>query len=1124
MRYESTGEWKDQSVLATGNWVKVEVEESGMHRLSYEQLSAMGLSNPAMVRVYGTGGRALPELFSQGYCDDLEPVPVHMDKGGDGMFSPGDFILFYAEGPVAWSYNDTDGFFSHKLHDYSWKGHYFITDGQGTVMEPADAVTGGQANREVTTADFRLFLEEERYNLISSGRQWLGDEYYVNLEYNYPFELPPLAEGGDLSIRVATAAQSNVTSNMLVRAGGTFLGSLSHAPVDVGSHTGLQATENFKTFNYDGASGNLTVSVEYDRPDSDSKAWLDYITINGRRPLALGNLDQLDFRDRLSVAGAAVSTFRLGSGNGSVIWDISDPGNPLRVPYETEGQTAVFTLATPELREFIAFRPDGDFPSPVYEGGGLGPVANQDLHGMTHPDMIILTTELLMEEAERLAEHRRTNDGLTVKVVLQEQVFNEFSSGTPDVSAIRNFMKMFYDRSAGGGQGSDCRYLLLFGDGSFDNRSHPDRSENPNLLLTYQSVNSLAPTRSYVSDDYFGLLDTDESMYSGLLDIGIGRFPVTTVEEARDLVDKLIAYDDPSMQGSWRNVLCFIGDDEDSNIHMRQADELASYVNEIYPAYNINKIYMDAYPQVKGATGFTYPAVERAINDQVNRGALIVNYTGHGGPDGLAHEQVITRNSIASWSNMDRLPLFMTATCEFSRYDEYDPKQNVEITSAGEEVLLSTVGGGIGLFTTTRLVYSGPNHTLNEKFYEIVFEKDARGKSHRLGDIIAYSKNNTGAGINKRNFTLLGDPSMQLAYPEHRVITDSINEGPLGSGPDTLSAFDWVTVSGHLESNEGTLMGDFNGTVYPTVFDKERVVQTLNNDPTPEWSFLRRDGILYSGKATVTGGRFSFGFYVPKDISYAFGSGKISYYSHDSIMDAHGSTEDFEVGGIGSENVVDLVPPTIRLFMNDTFFVNGGITDASPTLLVLAEDNYGINTTGNGIGHDITATLDGDRSSALILNDFFQANTDSHNSGSLRYPYSGLEKGKHEISVKVWDIHNNSADSTISFLVVDSEEMLIEELFNYPNPFSDFTLFSIEHNRPDREMRLVIRIYDLNGALVRLIDRQIYSPGYRLEPPRWDGRSEGGGTLGAGVYVYSATLSTSEGEEATAGGKLVLVH
>ena len=1122
LKSRSTGSWAGHSVLSSGNWFRVSVEQGGMHGITYEQLKEMGMENPASVRVYGTGARLLPENFSLGYVDDLPPVPIYMDKGSDGLFGPGDHILFYAEGPVSWTFDSDEAFFIHGLHDYSWLGYYFLTDSKGPAGSPGNAaLSTADPVSTVTSYDFRDHLEEETYNLLKSGKEWYGDIFSVNLEYDYPFVIPGQLEDEPVGIRVVVAARSGTISSFQVSANGGYLGSIQLSGTDLSHYTYTYAYEKAAFFTLSPGPGEVTLSLEYNRPDNNSEGWLNNMTVNGRCRLAMEE-DELAFRDHRSALPGNISRFLVEVSGEPVIWDVSDPSNPLNVPYSLEGDYASFTLETNEIREFIAFMPGGSFPSPAYSGPGLGAIENQDLHGLQHPDMVIVTPELFLEQANRLAEHRATEDGLRVEVVLQQQVFNEFSSGTPDVSAIRNFMKMFYDRS--GGTGSACRYLLLFGDGSYCNRTDPGKVNNPNLIITYQSYSSLEPTRSYVSDDFFGLLDTGEGLYDGLLDIGIGRLPASTPEEAEELVDKLIGYDDLTRQGDWRNQLCFIGDDEDANTHMKQADQLATYVSSHYPAYNINKIYLDAYQQVKGASGDRYPDVTMAINNQVNRGALVVNYTGHGGPSGLAHEQVVTEYDINSWSNEGMLSLFMTATCEFSRYDAYDNAQDQEETSAGEKVLLNNNGGGIGLFTTTRLVYSQPNHVLNEKFFEVVFEKDDNQQNYRLGDIIVYSKNNTGSGINKRNFTLLGDPSTRLAYPEHRVVTDSINGVETALLEDTLSAFNWMTVSGHLERQDGTFMEGFNGTVYPMVFDKEKEVEILTNDDGPAWSFKARNNILYSGKATVKDGRFSFGFYVPKDINYAYGTGKISYYSNDSLTDAHGSCEAFTVGGIGTENAVDLEPPVIELFMNDTFFKEGGITDPSPTLLVLASDNFGINTTGNGIGHDLTAFMDDSRVDAAILNEFFQANTDSYNSGIIRYPYSNLEQGKHVVTVKIWDIHNNSTLETLEFLVVDAGEMLLEELFNYPNPFSDLTLFNIEHNRPDMEMRLVIHIFNMSGELVKTIDRQVYSSGYRLEPPAWDGTGAGGAKLGSGIYLYRAILSTPEGERATDSGKLVLVR
>jgi len=1112
-------DWKSNSVLSSGSWYKIAVEQGGMHKLSYDQLLDIGISSPENIRIYGSGARILRERFSLGHIDDLESIPIHMQMGGDDSFGPGDYVLFYAHGPVEWNYSGEDQYFHHNLHDYSWKGYYFLTDSKGSSLpiEKKDG-TNLEPSHSITTYDFRDYFEEEKYNLISSGKEWYGDNFNVNLEGIYPFLLPDRVPDESVGIYVKAAIRSNVTSSFTIKANNNPLGLISANGTDLSYYVATYAYEAEGRFSFMPTQENLTVSLVYERPNSNSEGWMNFITINGRSNLRM-NGNQLDFRDSRSVGQGNIGQFSIANANNNMlIWDVTSPGNPMQISYLLNGSIAKFIIPTDSIREFVAFNTEGEFPSPLYNTEDLGPVKNQNLHGLKHPDLVIITTEELLEQAQRLSEHRMTNDGIESAVVLQQEVFNEFSSGTPDAVSIRNFMKMFYDRSKSTEE--YCRYLLLLGDGTYDNRNYSE--ENTNLILTYQSDNSLSPTRSYVSDDFFGLLDTDESMYNGLLDIGIGRLPVSSIEEAEIVINKIISYNDPAAAGTWRNEICFIGDDEDGNLHMRQADQLATKVGDLHPGFKINKIYLDAYNQVEGATGYRYPDVNRAINDQINRGALIVNYTGHGGPTGLALEQILTMNDIFSWTNISALPLIMTATCEFSRYDEYDSKQDQEITSAGEEVLLSPTGGSAGLFTTTRLVYAGPNFVLNEKFYDIVFSKDENQENYRLGDIIAYSKNNTGAGINKRNFSLLGDPSMKLAMPEHIVVTDSINGHVANISTDTLSAFDRVSVSGHFETAEGQLLESFTGSVFPIVYDKSTQIQILANDKGAPWNFTSRSNVLYKGEISVVNGRFIYDFFIPKDINYAVGEGKIIYYGTDQKVDGHGSFENFKVGGIGSENALDTQPPRIDVFMNDTFFVSGGITNRNPELLVLIKDNYGINTSGNGIGHDLTATLDGDRLNAVVLNELYTANLGSYNSGIIQYSYENLDIGRHEINVKIWDIHNNSTESSIEFIVTDSEQFLITNLFNYPNPLRDKTWFSIEQNLIDEPLTIKLRIFDMSGRLMNYLEKGIIPSGNRLEPIEWDGRSSGGYPLEEGIYLYMVEIATDYGETAHSSGKLII--
>lgn len=1118
LKSQRKGGFAASSNLASGNWYKIAISESGIHKITFEDLQELGLSNPANAKIFGSGAVLLPEDFSLGNYDDLRAVPAIVSKGADNLFGPGDYMLFYARGPVEWSYDQEEGFFSQKLHNYSNLGYYFITDGQGPSSLPGDAVLAtGTADNTVTTFDLLRHIEEEEYNLLASGRDWYGDKFSLSLTETYPFTLDNLVASEPVRIRVTAAGRSNEASEMRVSVNSSTLGTVSFNSVNLSSYTSTYATSGSEIFNYSTSSEALTVLLEYLQPNTNSEAWLNHITINARGDLELDG-DQLFFRDSRSASFGSVSEFRMGgAGSNTFIWDITDPNDPLNIAYDLSGSTATFKISTDEIREFIAFNIGGSFPSPQVSGTGLGKIPNQDLHGTPPSELLIIYHPLFEEQAQRLARHRRENDGLTVSLFTEEMVFNEFSSGTPNVSALRNYLKMYYDNFS---PEEMPRYLLLFGDGSFDNRD--TALSNPNFILTYQSANSLAPTASYVSDDFYGLLDTGERLNDGLLDIGIGRLPVSNVDEATLLVDKIITYDSIGTIGEWRNYICLIGDDEDGNIHMRQANSLADDIEAAYPEYNINKLFLDAYPQETTPTGDRYPDVTRAINEQIDRGALIINYTGHGGVTGLAHEKILDITTIKAWDNEGRYPLFMTATCEFSRYDEYNVSKQSEVVSAGEEVLMNANGGSIALFTTTRLVYSGPNHVLNERFYEIVFEKDANGESYRLGDIIAYSKNNTGSGINKRNFTLLGDPSIQLAFPKNRVVTDSINQVAIEELQDTISALDFVTVSGHIQRPDGSFFDTFNGSVIPIVYDKKSTLKTLANDGGSSLEFESRNSILYKGNATVRDGRFTFSFYVPKDISYKVGEGKISYYCFSDTEDGHGASNQLTIGGIGDFSIADTAGPDIQVFMNDSLFRNGGIVTASAELLVYVSDPYGINTTGNGIGHDITATLNGDRINSVILNSYYQSDPDSYSSGKVRYPYSDLPVGKHTVEVKVWDIFNNSATESVDFLVVESAQMLLDQVYNYPNPFVDETFFNVEHNRPDQDLEVVIRIYDIRGNLVSVLQQQLYSGGYRLDPIRWNGVTMGGATLGGGLYVYKVLVRTNEGEEAVDSGRLII--
>ncbi len=1100
-------EYTDRSVLASGYWVKIKVTENGIHRLSYNQLQNLGISNPANVRVYGNGGGILSMMNSDSRYDDLVE---------NNIAHNGDHILFYGQSPATWKYDSLVDFFNKSIHDYSNGTYYFLTSdlGKGRLI-PNGQSPADPANHFSSSFDALLHHETENINLIGSGREWYGEVFDIVTERDFSFSFPELNKDEDITAKIETVGRSNKQTSMRVSANGNFVGSLVMAATTTGSSEHPHARPDTEYFTFKAATNNLVITLRYLKYSPSDEAWLNYITLNARRNLKMVE-GSLIFRDRFSAGPGNVTEFILqGAGTSTEVWDITDPIRPLRMQTTLQGNTLRFKTATEQIREFIAFTPGSGYLTPVTEGNDVGSVPNQNLHALKNKNYVIVSPPEFIKNARTLAAHRYDHDGLDTVVLTTRQIYNEFSSGSRDVSAIRDFMKMLYDRA--GTEDEMPKYVLLFGDGSYDNKG--TNINNTNFIPTYQSANSLDPIRSLVTDDFFGLLDDNEGKTIGLMDIGVGRFPVSTPEEALSVLNKTLSYDQTDMMGDWRNVICFIGDDEDGNQHMRYADELASYLKINHPNFTIGKIYLDAYTQVSSSSGLRYPDVNEAISQRIEKGALIINYTGHGGRTGLAHERVVRSDDIRSWKNTNRLPLFITASCEFSSFDKF------ESTSAGELVLLNPYGGGISLLTTTRMVYGGANQALNENFYKYVFEKDANNKNYRLGDIIRLTKNATEEGNNTRKFILLGDPALKLAYPKHRIRVESINGTPVTEITDTLKALSKVSISGYMEDEQGNPLNNFNGIVYPTIYDKANILTTLDNDEKSIlFSFSLRNRVLYKGKASVTNGKFNFSFIVPKDISYNYDYGKLSFYADNGLEDANGSFESVVIGGSADSVNNDIDGPELRVFMNDENFVFGGMTDKNPILIAFASDSNWINTMGNGVGHDLTAILDGNTNQTIVLNDYYESDTDSYKSGKIQYSFKNLETGSHTLKVKVWDVYNNSSDKLIEFTVKSEQDLILDRVLNYPNPFTTHTQFFFEHNQPNTDLDILIQIFTITGKLVKTIDYQSSASGYRIGPLDWDGRDDYGSKIGRGVYIYRVKVRTSLGLSAEKYEKLVILN
>lgn len=1110
INYEILPEYKSQSivheyvgnsVLSSGKWVKLAVTEDGIYKISASELKNMGFDDPLKVRLFGNNASILPMRNDAESYDDLSEMAIVRKN---------DYILFYAKGPTRWEYNENYEIFRHEIHLYSDKSYYFLTDNIGTGKSVGQVNSIATAATNVVTSfdDFQ-YHEKEDTNLIKSGRIWYGEEFGIIDNIDFSFSFPNIITSEPVKLLTSVIARATQKSDFYVYENGTRVAALENI-TEIKIHpdyTYAFGTSSFDEFFVN--NSNINLNVAYQKPNSSAKGWLNYLLLNVRRNLKMAG-HSMQFRDRASIGAGQTSKFVLSDAGSSVkIWEITDMLNINEVVTNPDGTGLTFTLGTEDLREFIAFD-ESEFLSIE----SFSEVPNQNIHGESIPDFIIVVPEIFYSYAQELAELHRDMDKMNVLIVRNQEIYNEFSSGAPDVSAIRNMARMFYERAANADEIPG--YMLFFGDGSYDNKSN--KAGNTNYILTYQSSNSLHPISSYVTDDFFGFLDLSESPDTGAIDIAIGRLPVSSESQAQMAIDKIFSYTSNATFGDWRNILCFIGDDSDSessNQHMSTSENICSDIAEDNPNINFDKIFLDAYPQVYTASGERYPDAEIAIENRMKNGALIVNYTGHGNELGLSHEQVIVISDILGWENFDKLPLFMTATCEFSRFDDYGR------TSGGELVFLNPKGGGIGLVTTTRPVYPG---SLSSHFYDEVFRK-TDGEYYRLGDLLMIAKNNTGTlvNINKRKFALLGDPALKLAYPKYEVITTSVNGISISQTIDTLKALSFVTISGFVADSEGNLMEDFNGVVYPKVYDKAQLLKTLGNEGNNPLNYVSQKNILYRGKASVVKGEFTFSFVVPKDISYDFGLGKLSYYAHNNSEDACGSSNKIIIGGSVDQSSFDSKGPTIALYMNDQSFISGGITNENPRLLAFVNDSTGINTVGNGIGHDIVAVLDKNLGNSFNLNEYYESDLDSYQSGKIEYSLSAIEEGEHSISLKVWDVSNNSTNDSIDFVVAESVEIAIKHLFNYPNPFTNNTAFYFEHNQANTELDVMIQIFTVSGKLVKTIDASLFSDGFRLGPINWDGLDDFGNKIGRGTYIYKVKLLNSEGENIEKLEKLVIL-
>jgi hypothetical protein len=1122
------------SVLSNGSgtWYKIAVKQDGIYKIDKAFLESCGISttglNPNSINIFGNGDGRLPELNSIPRTDDLAKNAIYIEGDADGSFDANDYILFYGWGPNRWYANGTAEFNLDK-NIYSDNSYYFININDADV--PLRISTSSNNPNPVTSVvnsySFRTAHEEDLVNLVSGGQRWYGELFDTELTQDFGFSVPNILtdEPAFFKTDIATNALSSAGTNQRYSVNGVTLLS------DFLPATSAEYVRSSKVMTLNNPTPTIPFKISITRSSPSTVVYLDRILLNARRSLVFYG-SQFNFSDLKSVAPSAVSEFQVtGLPSNGFVWDVTNRHAPKRILGTQTGSVFSFIQSTDTIKEFVASNGTG-----FYTPDKIGSVNNQNLHGLEQADYLIVTHKNFLSQANRLADLHR-DQGLLVHVVTSEQVFNEFSSGMLDPTAIKMFAKMFYDRGASN-PSSRPKYMLLFGDGTFDPKN---RVANNNYYMpTYEMLNSEDHINALVTDDYFGMLDDTESIdATDMLDIGIGRLLISDVQTAKQQVDKIEHYmhngsslfnntttncncDANSVSntfGDWRMNYVQIADDEESGYFIINDAEPQYKVTKLnHTEMNCDKLYCDAYTQMTTAGGERYPDIHDAITNRVERGALIINYTGHGGEVGLAEERIVTVPQIQDWKNIDKLNLFVSATCEFTRYD--DPAR----VSAGEWASLNPYGSAIALMTTTRSVWFGVNTITGKRFFENVFERDANNEPKAFGEIMRLTKNAAGSSDNKRTFTLIGDPALKIAIPKYKIVTDSIN----GMNPtieiDTIKALSKMTVKGHLVDFNGNLMSNFNGTLTPSIFDKPKTQKTLGqNVDSPILSFELQRNIIYRGKATGWTGNFEFSFVVPKDINFSYGPGKISYYANSTSIDAGGFDTLLIIGGIDPNGIQDETGPEIELFINNDAFVSGGITDETPILIANIFDENGVNTVGNGVGHDLTAILDGNTANPIVLNEYYSADLDTYQSGKVNYTFSKLAAGKHTLTLKVWDVNNNSSQATVEFTVQEKKDLALDHVLNYPNPFTTHTEFFFEHNQVCSELDAQIRIFTVSGKLVKTINEVVNTQGFRSEGIVWDGRDEYGDQLAKGVYIYSLKVKSADGTIAEKTEKLVLL-
>ena len=1108
---ESSRNTITNSVLASGDWYRFYVEKSGVYKISKDFLKQLGLNtdgDPRKIKIYGNGGRMAPLLNSKSYPFDLEENAIQIIGENDGTLDNEDYLLFYAEGIDNW--NDES---QTHINLYASKSYYYLTTqgNNGKRMSEIQQPTGN-STLTITTFDDYQYHEVDLVNIVKTGRRWFGEQFNVDNEQEFEFNFPNVVTSAPMTLSVTGGAAAFTPTTLKVEANEVTIGNISFSSLSSNSGTEL-TTGSIPTNTSITPATSVTIKLTYNNNGvPSSKGYLDYLTLKAKSALrGYGKQFHFQYNDVVSTIG--IGEYQLTNANGiKQIWDITDIYNTSKIENPNQQSSFSFKTDLGTLRKYITVDAS-DYYTPLKESQTK--IANQNLKGTLFKnsqgefqdiDYLIFTPAFLINQAEKLANFHRDYSKLNVKVIELESIYQEFSSGKQDIAGIRNLVRFVYENASS--PEKRIKYINLFGDASFDFKNRIPN--NTNIVPIYHALNSTSSGESsFASDDFYGLMDPDEGniIYTfGGIDIAVGRMLVASTEQAEEMVNKVIEYHDSKSYGNWRNNCVFISDDSDkpsdATLQSRQ-NQLADVVAQEKPFINVKKILLDSYVQEASSGGNRYPKAREELFNTFEKGALVFNYLGHGGEDGLTGERIWEKSDGQNLSNRYKYPLFITITCDFSRFDNpYRP-------TGGEYTYWNPKGGAISMITTIRSIGQYAAENFNDKLSQYLFSYGNNNYT-TMAEALRLAKNSNPTSSSNVVF-YIGDPALMLAIPKPKIRLTKVNDVPMTEPIADFKSLSQIKLSGEITDEFDSPITNYNGALSVNIFDKSISKTTLNNDNnSPPIVFNASGETIFRGNASVTNGQFEFEFVVPRDIRIPIGNGRISFYTKKAspLSDNTGYDTRIKIGGTNTNAIADNNAPRVKLFMNDQTFVSGGITNNSPVLLAFLEDENGINT-ASGIGHDIIAILDGNESNPYILNEYYETELDNYKKGKVQFPFRDLTAGLHTINFKAWDVYNNPITVEIQFIVVGNEAISLTNVLNYPNPFVNYTQFWFTHNRPLEPLDVQVQVMTITGKIVWSKNQTITTEGFLSREITWDGRDDFGDKIGKGVYIYKLTVKSN---------------